>query len=650
MSKNITKRQKTALKINVIWTAIIIGMVLANLAYTVYIFPSTVYVQESLPIAEDPLEAWSEASYVVWEYNSTHFACRNMSTNMVEYLGTSDDNAIQWGIDNSTAKNGGTVYVKASMFNGTYNAAVTLKDKVRLVLSNGAAGITVTIDSGATATLEDFHNYDFKRWDSGVLVSFIEDRSQIEPYSYILSKLGSYYYAKNGTTGSIDYSNTNASYVINSALGDLPSTGGSLFFKSKVFELNATININTKNVTLTGEGKGSVLKAMDNVNLPTIINITEQDDATNHSRVYTRIENIKLDGNKANNGSEVGIFTHKSMWVDISRVHFNNLEKGIHLYGDGDATGSGTWHVLIEECMFGGYEGNNTINIKGDYAHQVVVDGNVLEDSTQSAINLTRCKEWVISNNEIDDSVQYGIILNNTGDAYKYMTVIDGNTFSDTVDYHCIYVGPTVWHVTISNNILFDTYRQALDGILVRGRYVTIDANVIRNMYGYGIRTCDVLGVSPMFITITDNIIHDCLDYGIRNEANYTSITGNVIINCSRPIRNYADYVVIQNNVFKNYTDPPLFDGTVEEIVHNNIGFITEPSGTAEASNTDYIAFGVTFAGTPTVLLTVEESDDAYIAQPYSVNATHFRLFLADDTGAAENVDKTINWYAEYRP
>jgi hypothetical protein len=32
---------------------------------------------------EDPLEAWSESSVIIWQYNSTFYAARNMSTNMV---------------------------------------------------------------------------------------------------------------------------------------------------------------------------------------------------------------------------------------------------------------------------------------------------------------------------------------------------------------------------------------------------------------------------------------------------------------------------------------------------------------------------------------------------------------------------------------
>jgi hypothetical protein len=60
---------------------------------------------------EDPLEAWSEASYVIWQYNSTYYACRNMSTLMVESLSSNKTYVEQQAIGNLTA-DGGTIYLK----------------------------------------------------------------------------------------------------------------------------------------------------------------------------------------------------------------------------------------------------------------------------------------------------------------------------------------------------------------------------------------------------------------------------------------------------------------------------------------------------------------------------------------------------------
>jgi len=432
---------------------------------------------------------------------------------------------------------------------------------------------------------------------------------------------------------------TNASELVLSALNTLSSTGGSLFFVDDIFEFDTTISITVKNVTLTGTGKGTILKAEDNANLEAIIKYPEQDDASGDSRVYGRIDNMRIDGNKQNNGADYGIFLNQTNWVDLSRLYINNCEVGVYLYGTSDNKHDGTWHVLLTENMFGGYEGNNTINIKGEFAHQVIVDSNILEDSVYS-ISLNRCKQWVISNNEIDDSYEYGILLYNLGDAYQYMCVIDGNTISDTVMYHDIYVGASVWNVIISNNDLFDDYQQALNGIHVRGRYVTITGNIIRNMYGYGIHTEDKEGISPYYITISNNIIWNCLDYGIRNEANHTAITGNVIKNCSRPVVNYNDYVTISNNIFEDCTNPCSFTGTVEQIVKFNVGYTTENSGSATV--TTGTAINHLLDGTPTYVdVTFSVSEDIWVT---AVGSSTFTVNF--DGGGSQ----TFYWYAEFKP
>lgn len=107
------------------------------------------------------------------------------------------------------------------------------------------------------------------------------------------------------------------------------------------------------------------------------------------------------------------------------------------------------------------------------------------------------------------------------------------------------------------------------------------------------------------------------------------------------------------NTVISNFNyDPNFVAGTIDNsnIFNFNLGFITENSGTAEASNDDWIPHDL--AGAPTsVWLTVEETDANYCIQLKATNATHFQIYLYDLTAdALETVDKTINWSAEYQP
>jgi len=92
-------------------------------------------------------------------------------------------------------------------------------------------------------------------------------------------------------------------------------------------------------------------------------------------------------------------------------------------------------------------------------------------------------------------------------------------------------------------------------------------------------------------------------------------------------------------------------DGTNNRM-DESTGWTTVRSGTAEASNDDWVSYGATFVTAPdTVILTVQESDARYIAQVKSKNTTHFQLYLYDETaGAAEDTDKTVSWFAELQP
>jgi hypothetical protein len=76
-----------------------------------------------------------------------------------------------------------------------------------------------------------------------------------EPYSYILFKDASTYYAKNGLTGAIDYSGTNASQVIDNAL----AVGGTIFLRKGEYYLSGELKINVAGTSIIGEGSGTKL-------------------------------------------------------------------------------------------------------------------------------------------------------------------------------------------------------------------------------------------------------------------------------------------------------------------------------------------------------------------------------------------------------
>jgi len=71
-------------------------------------------------------------------------------------------------------------------------------------------------------------------------------------------------YAKNGRTGQIEFSGTDAATVIQQAIDALPSGGGKIFIKAGEYQLTKKINLKS-NLTIEGEGFGTVFYVMANI-------------------------------------------------------------------------------------------------------------------------------------------------------------------------------------------------------------------------------------------------------------------------------------------------------------------------------------------------------------------------------------------------
>jgi len=79
----------------------------------------------------------------------------------------------------------------------------------------------------------------------------ITPQSYIETASYVIEKIGSTVYAKNGSTGVIEFSGTNASQVINNAMDN----NRVIYLREGTYTLTAMLDFRNKyNVTLIGSG------------------------------------------------------------------------------------------------------------------------------------------------------------------------------------------------------------------------------------------------------------------------------------------------------------------------------------------------------------------------------------------------------------
>jgi len=419
------------------------------------------------------------------------------------------------------------VYVKCPHTLGTYNAAVTLKDKVRLVLENGAAGITVTIDSGATASLEDFHNFDFKRWDSGVLVGFQEDRSEADTASYAVFKEGSFYFAVNQTAGSVDYSGTNCTTVINSALDD----GATVYLKAATYNITAPILMNENN-TLLGDGSSTILKLHDNTNR----NMVEASSVN-----FIRIANIKFDQNRDQQtfNSFVCIYCDTVNFSTIENNYFENVRYSSINFIQG---GGMSYHNTIRNNK-ARYSTNTLVAIQGSFnlieGNTAYYCGGYAYYARQSVYGNTWIGNSAFYNDtQAGDAESLGMGIGESGVSAYNQTVIGGEFGFLSRDGINVYngSGSLIQGVNCHDNGRY--------GITVGSSNITIVGAQVHHNGEWGIY------VVHDGTTISGANIHHNTKDGIRiaSSSNYTTIEGCLIwANGETGIEDYGWSTIVAN-------------------------------------------------------------------------------------------------------
>lgn len=142
--------------------------------------------------------------------------------------------------------------------------------------------------------------------------------------SYTIGVFGSTFYAKNGTTGKIDYSGTSATTVVTNAMNNLPSTGGSIVFTKGTFPIHITVP--KSNIRFLGQGWASTIFTRDGNNpFFSISSLT-----LSHEIQKIEIKDIKLNGvgYSAPTATDC-IFTNATSYLLVERVYFTQC------YGNG---------------------------------------------------------------------------------------------------------------------------------------------------------------------------------------------------------------------------------------------------------------------------------------------------------------------------
>jgi hypothetical protein len=147
---------------------------------------------------------------------------------------------------------------------------------------------------------------------------------EYEPYSYVIFiDDDGYIKAKNGKTGRIEFSSTDASTVIQSAINALPN-GGKILLKKGNYIINNTLTIASP-ITLMGEGhRNTVLVAGSPIASGHVIYV--------HDTMGVHIKNLKIDSAVSKTGGSGIMFSNVSYLLSsITEVEIANQYAGVHL-------------------------------------------------------------------------------------------------------------------------------------------------------------------------------------------------------------------------------------------------------------------------------------------------------------------------------
>ena len=520
---------------------------------------------------------------------------------------------------------------------------------------------------------------------SVIIGTAIISEAAIAPANYIIYKNGATIYAQNGQTGVDDYSGTDASTVIQSAINALGTNGGKIFIKQGTYDfpnLSQSTNDAARSagllfktgIHLIGESRNSTILrytgAATDSTKSVIANYHRTTSAISVQGTETdqdiSIESLTVD----NAGKVMGISAYAVNQVPGSYdpAQYYYIVKDVYFKGTGggyfntERIVNFSYNIKLQDCVFGsGATGDNAIGGGGVVNYHI--DNNVFLNTT--SILIDACSLIFIRNNFLQFS---SLIIRGSAAAIGLLEAYNGG-------YGVVpWIGST--SVVVENNVFIPTAGsfalflsqsgvQSLDApAVIKNNYFMRDTNDGNSSGGISVGA-SASPISPLIqveALIEGNFFYNlrgtaCIQVGrlgyikkcyVRNnvfrDLNTTPTAVGILVDST----NQVEGIVIENNDLRGLgTSINLSAVPSDMIIKRNNGYVTENSGTAtigSSSTTVAVNHGLSY--TPLINdIRVTPTNNLGNAAKFWVSnptATQFTINIDSNPGGGNTA--TFSW------
>ena len=355
------------------------------------------------------------------------------------------------------------------------------------------------------------------------------------------SLFGSQRYAQSDNTLSAgDYT------TIQEAVNALPPAGGTVFIPAGIYEITEPIIVEKSDVSLIGEGTGTILLNTSEDGKNTIELL-----GTEEKPIWrVKVSDMHMKGNEkcgnaiyANHVNEISL---SDMWIDYhgkSGIYLDYCYENPRVY-DNNIAYNKEMGVLLDGChdivVSANQMEENGIGIYGKGLFNATVTGNNIDDHIKNCIYFVNTLGSIITANMLENCLGKSVILDEKCDGI----VVTGNTFRMPGVLSII----KTKGVVITGNAFDSSESTALE--VEESELITVSGNIFSG-YGEGVnRIYGMVMNNVKDVAISGNTIVRPLEGGIYilgDRNGFVNITGNTIKNPSFNNQGMYSGILIHN-------------------------------------------------------------------------------------------------------